>query len=153
MSDLFGIDTEGVEELADQERVAEFLYKAAEKQQISREKALGIELSLRVFRHIYLEEIDRAWVDHLTNMDHLRDGIGLRGYGQKDPKQEYKKEGYNLFVNMMASISSNTITKVFKVEVRRQEIEAIERADAARHAQQEAMMQLRHGGEVNPGAE
>jgi preprotein translocase subunit SecA len=40
-------------------------------------------------------------------MDHLRDGIGLRGYGQKDPKQEYKKEGYNLFVNMVARVSSN----------------------------------------------
>ena len=72
--------------------------------------ALGTALDLRVFRHVYLEELDKAWVDHLTEMDHLRDGIGLRGYGQKDPKQEYKKEGYNLFVNMVARVSSNVVT-------------------------------------------
>jgi preprotein translocase subunit SecA len=52
-------------------------------------------------------------------MEHLRDGIGLRGYGQKDPKQEYKKEGYNLFVNMMARVSSNVVTKLFSVQVQK----------------------------------
>ncbi|MBK6513579.1 MAG: hypothetical protein IPG04_05480 [Polyangiaceae bacterium] len=69
-----------------------------------------LELLLRVFRHIYLEELDKSWVDHLTDMEHLRDGIGLRGYGQKDPKQEYKKEGYNIFVQMVARVSSNVMT-------------------------------------------
>ncbi len=151
MNDLFGIDTEGVEELADQERVAEFLYKAAEKQQISREKALGIELSLRVFRHIYLEEIDRAWVDHLTNMDHLRDGIGLRGYGQKDPKQEYKKEGYNLFVNMMASVSEQVVKKMLHVEVHAPEDEAmIEQNDLLRHQEALAHALASHGEDQEP---
>ncbi|MCS6900068.1 MAG: preprotein translocase subunit SecA [Myxococcales bacterium] len=151
MADLFGIDAEGVEELAEQERVAEFLYKAAEKQQLSREKALGIELSLRVFRHIYLEEIDRAWVDHLTNMDHLRDGIGLRGYGQKDPKQEYKKEGYNLFVNMMASISEQVVRKMLHVEVHAPEEEAmIEQADLLRHQEALAHALASHGADQEP---
>jgi preprotein translocase subunit SecA len=92
---------------------------------------------LRIFRHIYLEELDRAWVDHLTEMDHLRDSIGLRGYGQKDPKQEYKKEGYSMFVNMVARVSSNIVTKLFSVNVKRQEEEnEIEQADLARHAAQ-----------------
>jgi preprotein translocase subunit SecA len=149
----FGTKPKDFEHLHVHEDLAHELYKQAEQAVCAKEKELGTELLLRVFRHFYLEEIDKQWVEHLTNMEHLRDGIGLRGYGQRDPKQEYKKEGFDIFVNMMASISSNTITKVFKVEVRRQEIEAIERADAARHAQQEAMMQLRHGGEVNPGAE
>jgi preprotein translocase subunit SecA len=105
-----------------------------------------------VFRHFYLEEIDRQWVDHLTNMEHLRDGIGLRGYGQRDPKQEYKKEGYDVFVTMMAATSSNVCTKLFKVQVRREtEIERIELEDAQRHAAQLQAMQMRHGSEPASG--
>jgi preprotein translocase subunit SecA len=86
-------------------------------------------------------------------MEHLRDGIGLRGYGQRDPKQEYKKEGYDIFINMMAATSSNVATKAFKVKVQREtEIERMEREDLERHARQQAAMQMRHGGEVE-GAE
>ncbi len=120
----------------------------------AKEEELGTELFLRVFRHYYLEEIDREWVEHLTNMEHLRDGIGLRGYGQRDPKQEYKKEGYDLFVSMMAAVSSNVGSKVAKVQVRKEtEIEQLERADAERHAAQQQQMVMRHGGEVDPGAD
>jgi preprotein translocase subunit SecA len=78
---------------------------------------------MRIFRTIYLEEIDRAWVDHLTNMEHLRDGIGLRGYGQRDPKLEYKIEGYEIFVNMMAAVSGGVSQKLFRAEVRREQAE------------------------------
>ncbi len=115
---------------------------------------MGTELLLRVFRHFYLEEIDRQWVDHLTNMEHLRDGIGLRGYGQLDPKQEYKKEGYDVFVTMTAASSSNVCTKLFKVQVQREtEIERIEREDAEKHAAQQRAMQMRHGAEPAGGEE
>ena len=149
MNDLFGIDPVGVDDLSDQEKVAQFLYELAEKSYVEREKSLGVELSLRVFRHLYLEEIDRAWVEHLTNMDHLRDGIGLRGYGQRDPKQEYKKEGYNLFINMMASVSSQVVKKLMHVEVHRPEDEeALERADRLRHEQQLAGAVAVHGEEL-----
>jgi preprotein translocase subunit SecA len=107
-----------------------------------------------VFRHFYLEDIDKQWVEHLTNMEHLRDGIGLRGYGQRDPKQVYKKEGYDIFVNMMASTTSNVVTKLMKVKIQREtDIERMEREDAARHARQAQQMQVRHGGETNPGAD
>jgi preprotein translocase subunit SecA len=113
---------------------------------------MGTELLLRVLRHFYLEEIDRQWVEHLTNMEHLRDGIGLRGYGQKDPKQEYKKEGYDVFVTMMASTSSNVCTKLFKVQVRKEtDIERMEREDAEKHAAAASAMQMSHGGEVAGG--
>src|SRR5207237_1867754 len=122
---------------SDPELLARELFTRAETAYQKREDELGIELILRVFRHIYLEELDRAWVEHLTDMDHLRDGIGLRGYGQKDPKQEYKKEGYNMFVNMVARVSSNVVTKVLAWKVRnREEEERIEAADMARHAEQ-----------------
>ena len=126
-----------VSHISDAELLAQDLFTRAEKLYEEREKEVGIELVLRIFRHVYLEELDKAWVDHLTEMDHLRDSIGLRGYGQKDPKQEYKKEGYTLFVNMVARVSSNVVTKVFGVAVKREEEEAqIEEADLARHAAQ-----------------
>ena len=82
----------------------EISLKEAQELYFDREKDHQVEWALRIFRHIYTQTIDEAWVDHLSNMEHLRDGIGLRGYGQRDPKNEYKKEGYNLFLNMMAKV-------------------------------------------------
>jgi preprotein translocase subunit SecA len=135
-----------VEHLHDPEQIAKALYASAETRLNEKEKETGTELFLRVFRHFYLEEIDRQWVDHLTNMEHLRDGIGLRGYGQRDPKQEYKKEGYDVFMTMMAATASNVCSKLFKVQVRREkEIERIEREDAEKHAAQQRAMQTHHG--------
>ena len=72
-------------------------------------------------RHFYLEEIDAQWIDHLKSMDQLREGIGLRGYGQKDPKIEYKKEGYEMFRQMMDRISANVAYKLFRVRLERQQ--------------------------------
>ncbi|HXX68686.1 MAG TPA: SEC-C metal-binding domain-containing protein, partial [Polyangiaceae bacterium] len=137
-----------VEQLHDPEQIAKNLFAGAEAQFRAKEKETSTELLLRVFRHFYLEEIDRQWVDHLTNMEHLRDGIGLRGYGQRDPKQEYKKEGYDVFMTMMAATTSNVCSKLFKVQVRRDnEIERIEREDAEKHAAQQRAMLMRHGSE------
>jgi preprotein translocase subunit SecA len=143
-----------VEHLHDPEQIAKALFDVAVTKLDEKETDTGTELLLRVFRHFYLEEIDRQWVDHLTDMEHLRDGIGLRGYGQRDPKQEYKKEGYDVFVTMMASTSSNVCSKLFKVQVKREkEIERIEREDAEKHAAQLRAMQMRHGSEPATGDE
>jgi len=150
----FGGKAPEVEHLHDPEQIAKALFDAAEKKLDEKEKDTGTELLLRVFRHFYLEEIDRQWVDHLTDMEHLRDGIGLRGYGQRDPKQEYKKEGYDVFMTMMAATSSNVCSKLFKVQVKREkEIERIEREDAEKHAAQLRAMQMRHGSEPAAGEE
>jgi preprotein translocase subunit SecA len=135
-----------IERFGDAEALARELYDLAFEQITNKEQELGIELACRVFRHLFLEEIDRAWVEHLTNMDHLRDGIGLRGYGQKDPKQEYKKEGYNLFVNMMATVSSVVVTKLLRVKVQKQdEVAAMEQQDLEKHTAQLADALARHG--------
>jgi preprotein translocase subunit SecA len=140
-----------VSHISDAELLAQDLYTRAEKLYQEREKEVGIEFILRVFRHVYLEELDKAWIDHLTEMDHLRDSIGLRGYGQKDPKQEYKKEGYTLFVNMVARVSSNVVTKVFTINVKREEEEAqIEENDFARHAAQLREAVAHHDDEPIP---
>jgi preprotein translocase subunit SecA len=70
-----------------------------------------------------LEEIDQRWIEHLRNMEALREGIHLRGYGQKDPKQEYKKEGFAIFGEMMGNISRNVSEKLFHIQIRREESE------------------------------
>ena len=87
----------------------------------AKERELSPGLFLRVFRLFFIEEIDRQWVDHLENMDHLRHGIGLRGYGHRDPKQEYKKEGYAMFVAMMGTTQTNVLKKLFRVQIQRKE--------------------------------
>ena len=65
-------------------------------------------------RDILLRVIDAQWIDHLHNIDMLRDGIGLRAYGQKDPLIEYKKEAYDLFNKMMYEIQSETVKHIFR---------------------------------------
>ncbi len=62
-----------------------------------------------ILRYFLLDSLDRNWKEHLLNMDHLRDGIGLRGYGQKDPKQEYKREGFELFSELVYTIKESAL--------------------------------------------
>ncbi|HKY34748.1 MAG TPA: preprotein translocase subunit SecA [Polyangiaceae bacterium] len=135
-------------ELGDPGMLVRDLYKHAEEIFKKREQEVGVELFLRIFRFIYTEQIDEAWVDHLSNMEHLRDGIGLRGYGQRDPKNEYKKEGYNLFLNMMAKVSSTVLVKLFEVQIQRQDqIAALEAEAEARHHAELEQAIARHPGE------
>ncbi len=136
-----------VEDHGDAEMLVRDMFERAEALYMTREKDLGVENAMRVFRHLYLEGIDQAWQDHLSNMEHLRDGIGLRGYGQKDPKNEYKKEGYDLFLNMMAKVSSTVLLRFFEVQVQRTEdIEALEAVAAEEHQQLLEQAVARHPG-------
>ncbi len=145
------VDYETIHDLSD---LSHALYTQAITALETREKEMGTELLLRIFRHFYLEDIDKQWVEHLTNMEHLRDGIGLRGYGQRDPKQEYKKEGFDIFVSMMASTTSNVITKLMRVQLQREtDIERLEREDYERHQRAAQSLQLRHGAEIADGSE
>ncbi len=82
---------------------------------------LGDELMDHLIRVVMLQAIDIHWKDHLLNIDHLKEGIGLRGYGQKDPKQEYKKEAFQLFMEMIIRIREETVEKVFWVQIEREE--------------------------------
>jgi preprotein translocase subunit SecA len=149
----FGVKLDkDVDDLGDVEQVVRVVYQRAEAIYFEKEKAYGVEPLMRLFRHFYLQEIDQAWVDHLTNMEHLRDGIGLRGYGQRDPKNEYKKEGYNLFLNMVANVSSSVLTKTFEAEFRRsEEIAEMEAEAEARHQAELAEAVARHVGEDSGG--
>jgi len=86
-----------------------------------REEELSRPWLLYFQRHFSLEEIDQQWIEHLKTMDALREGIGLMGYGQKDPKKEYKKAGFSMFTEMMHRIQEHTIQKVFRVQIQKQE--------------------------------
>jgi len=98
--------------------------------------SVGSELLSQVQRFIYLQTIDQRWKEHLSHMDHLREGIHFRGYAQKDPKQEYKKEGFQLFLHMMAMIRDETLEKVFKAEIKPGAQERIEQDISALRAKQ-----------------
>ena len=67
-------------------------------------------------KDVLLKVVDNKWIDHLHNIDMLKEGIGLRAYGQKDPLIEYKKEAYDLFNKMMAEIQSNTVRYIFRAK-------------------------------------
>ena len=83
-----------------------------------------LEIDPVAMRHqekiIMLQVLDTLWKDHLLGMDHLKEGIGLRGYAQKNPLTEYKKEGFSLFSNLMAKIKEEITEYLFKVQIRRE---------------------------------
>ena len=88
---------------------------------------MGDELIHHLIKVIMLQAIDTHWKDHLLNIDHLKEGIGLRGYGQKDPKQEYKKEAYNLFMEMIIRIRQEVVERIYWVQVEHpDEVEELE---------------------------
>jgi preprotein translocase subunit SecA len=106
--------------------IEEQVYNVVEKAYRAKEEQLGIDADgvpvlRRWEQYIYLQSIDQLWKDHLLAMDHLRQGIGLRGYGQKDPKQEYKKEGYEMFVQMTWRVKSAVVGNILRLQVVRQE--------------------------------
>ncbi|MBI5562550.1 MAG: preprotein translocase subunit SecA [Deltaproteobacteria bacterium] len=83
--------------------------------------SVGEEVFNQFEKIIMLHTLDGLWKDHLLSMDHLKGGIGLRGYGQKDPLQEYKKEGYNMFVEMIARFKAEVVERLFRVQIKRDE--------------------------------
>jgi len=102
--ELMNLDRRQVEEDINQQLIKKYLEK---------ESMVGPELMRETERMIMLNVIDNQWKDHLLSMDHLKEGIGLRGYGQKDPLIEYKKESYVLFQDMMDRIEDETIRWLF----------------------------------------
>lgn len=86
-----------------------------------KENNFGKPLMDYLLRYVMLQSIDTHWKDHLLAMDHLKEGIGLRGYGQKDPKREYQKEGYDMFLDMVQRIKEDIVEKLCMVQVQREE--------------------------------
>ncbi|EKO3487357.1 preprotein translocase subunit SecA [Vibrio fluvialis] len=100
-----------------------------------KEEAVGETVMRNFEKSVMLQTLDTLWKEHLAAMDHLRQGIHLRGYAQKNPKQEYKRESFELFEGLLESLKSDVITILSKVRVQQQE--EVERMEAQRRAQAE----------------
>ena len=86
----------------------------------NKETEIGDEFMRYLERMIMLQVVDTQWKDHLLGMDHLKEGIGLRRYGQRDPLLEYKKEAFDLFEELTSRISTESVSRIFRVQVRQE---------------------------------
>jgi preprotein translocase subunit SecA len=134
----FGLQIHFGEKLpGDTDELAEQIFNMVEKAYKAKEEQFGLDAWRKLEQYIYLNVIDTLWKDHLLAMDHLRQGIGLRGYAQKDPKVEYKKEGYEMFQQMTARVRGAVVGNLLRVQPRPTESAAeVERQMAARRQQQ-----------------
>lgn len=108
-------------------------------------------LMSRLEKQFYLQQIDQQWKDHLTTMDQLRTGIGLRGYGQRDPKKEYQKEGFRLFRSLVYEVKSQVVGQLLRITVR--SAEQVAQAEAEyeqRLDEQQRQMRLSSGESQGP---
>jgi len=108
---------EQMEKVKTPQEINDFLRKILMEAYESREKQVGLELMREIEKFVWLQSIDRLWIDHLDAMDNLREGVGLRGYGQQDPLVEYKKEAYTSFEKLMGMIEEEVIKRLFRIQV------------------------------------
>ncbi len=86
-----------------------------------KESEIGSEMLRYIEKILLLQVVDSQWKDHLLAMDHLKEGIGLRGYGQRDPLAEYKKEAFEMFADLTGRMSTEVLSRLFKIQVQKQE--------------------------------
>jgi preprotein translocase subunit SecA len=131
------------EELQEAHDHAELLEKAVavgERAYRGREAEFGVELLRELERHVYLYTLDEHWRDHLYELDHLKGGIGLRAYGQRDPLIEYKKEAFTLFETLLREVREEFVQRLFRVQLAPEAMRQAERRPApsamvAQHAE------------------
>ena len=111
-----------------QDLLEERLKEQAHARMAEREEEFTTPVMEHLMKVLLLQTIDTQWKDHLLSIDHLKQGIGLRGYGQRNPKQEYKKEAYGLFMAMMGRIRQEVLQKLFRVQLARED--DVERMEA-----------------------
>jgi len=105
------------EEVGGRAGLDELVMEAVKARYAERERELGTDLLRALERHEMMIVIDGQWKDHLLSIDHLKEGIGLRGYGQRDPLTEYKKEAFDLFQDMVERTKAAVVERLFKVQV------------------------------------
>lgn len=117
---LYGTFSISIDEFADNFLVfKDAILSEVKKAYEAKENEAGSEMMRYLERMMVLQVVDSQWKDHLLAMDHLKEGIGLRGYGQRDPLVEYKKEAFDMFSEMSGRISAEIITRLFKIQVQR----------------------------------
>ncbi len=108
-------------EITSVEAIREHIKQKVQELLRAKEQNFGKELMDYLLKVIMLQSIDSHWKEHLLSMDHLKEGIGLRGYGQKDPVREYQREGYEMFMEMISQMKRDTLEKLCLVQVQREE--------------------------------
>ncbi len=117
----------------------------------AKEEVVGAQVLRNFEKSVMLQTLDTLWKEHLAAMDHLRQGIHLRGYAQKNPKQEYKRESFELFEGLLEALKTDVITVLSRVRVQQQE--EVERMEEQRRAQAEEAArraQAQHAAAQNP---
>ena len=124
------------EKTLDEEGLRERILDAAKQRYQAKVEQVGAEVMHRYERLVMLQSLDTHWREHLGALDHLRQGIHLRGYAQKNPKQEYKREAFDLFSNMLESVKSEVTQILMNIQIRSEEdIEAVEAPHAPSNVQ------------------
>ncbi len=124
MNSQFGIDAKaaGVDPATlNHDQLSDAAVEAVQKRYEEKEKQFSPDLLRWLERRIILDVVDTQWKDHLLSLDHLKEGIGLRGYGQKDPLVEFKKEAFILFEDMMTRIDNETVRYLYHVQIQQGE--------------------------------
>ncbi len=138
----FGIDAKaaGADPSAlNHEELVDATVEAVKNRYAEKEKQLSPDLLRWLERRIILDVVDTQWKDHLLSLDHLKEGIGLRGYGQKDPLVEFKKEAFVLFEDMMTRIDNETVRYLFHVQVEQGSAPPPQQREVAAASQQRQM--------------
>ena len=129
----------------DAERITQRVQDAMAVHFEEKETQLGPETMRSLEKHIMLTVLDKTWKEHLASMDYLRQGIHLRGYAQKQPKQEYKKEAFELFSEMLEKVKREVVTVLARVRIRsEEEVAAMEAEERRIAAAREQQLQFQH---------
>jgi len=116
------------------------------KAYVAQDEVNGFDTQRQLEKIILLQVVDGLWKDHLLSMDHLKEGIGLRGYGQKNPLNEYKREGFDLFRNVIETIKSQTVSSLIRVRVvQEEEVERLEEERKRRQEQERGQVRMNKG--------
>ena len=117
--------------------------EAVKQAYAEQESRHGADVQRHLEKVILLQMVDTHWKDHLLSMDHLKEGIGLRGYGQKNPLNEYKREGYDLFMRMIETVKIQTVSTIMRVRVVQED--DVERMEEEHRQRQEKEILLNRG--------
>ncbi len=138
----------------DAERIEALVQEAMDTHFAQKEEQIGAETMRALEKHVMLTVLDKGWKEHLARMDYLRQGIHLRGYAQKQPKQEYKKEAFELFSEMLEGVKREVITILARLRIRSEEEVAELEAQERRVAEaQQSAMQFQHAPTGGYGAD
>jgi len=140
-ADLANLPRDGLTVEALETSIQQLVLAAYEK----REEEMGSEVVRHLEHVLTLQCLDNHWKDHLMAMDHLKEGIGLRGYAQKNPLQEYQKEGFDMFENMMLSYENDVVEKMFSVRIADEQ--EVDRMEERRRDESAAALMGRGAGE------